>query len=228
MDKSARGIMPSLPAALAALVALAVAGAHAAERVVLDGLAPAEYSLSVTGTVSAEALGLPGDNGDGGVTDEQLRARDVPERALYTEDTFYKPASGPKGPFELTLAVGPAYVTMDGVAEPGLSIRVHFGEGIEPGTYEITDGFLDAGPNGAPVSVLVSAASADRGTGYAFGWEVDGMLTLEQIDREAATGHFRFRASNMNREGRVTDEHVTAEGAFRQLPFLPEAALPGR
>lgn len=222
MTKGLRGLAFGLLAGIASAVV------HADDGPSLDGLEPARYSLAVSGTVAAEAFALAADDGDAGVTDGQLRAREVPERALYTEDTFYKPESGPKGPFELTLAVGPQYVTMEGVDRPGLVVRLHFGEGIEPGTYEVTDGFIDVGPNAAPVAVLVSAASADRSTGYAFGWKVDGTLTLEQIDREAATGRFRFRANNMDREGRVTDERVTVAGAFRQIPFVPEAELPGR
>lgn len=209
------------------LAGITTASVHAGEQVGLDGLGPAQYSVVVSGAVSAEAFALPADDGDTDVSDERLRAGEVPERALYTGDTFYKPASGADGPFELTFYLGPRYVTVDGMEQPSLSVRLHFGEGIAPGTYDVTEGFLDVGPNAAPVAVLVSAVSADRKTGHAFSWKVDGTLTLEQINREAATGHFRFRANKMNREGRVTDQRLTAEGAFRGIPFLPEDELPG-
>lgn len=209
------------------LAGVMIASVHAGEQVGLDGLGPAEYSVAVSGAVSAEGSALPADDGDTGITDEQLRAREVSERALYTGDTFYKPASGADGPFELTFSLGPDYVTVDGMEQPSLSVRLHFAEGIAADSYDISDGFLDVGPNAAPVAVLVSATSADGKSGHAFGWKVDGTLTLEQIDREAATGHFRFGANKMDREGRVTDDRVTAEGAFRDIPFVPEDELPG-
>lgn len=213
--------------ALGLVAGLAHAAVHAADDAGLSSLEAGEYSIVVTGTIGAKAVALSATDGDAAVSDDQLRAREVSERARFTGDTFYKPESGADGPFELTMAVGPEYVTIDGLEQPALSLRLHFGEGIAPGTYDVTEGFLDAGPNGAPVSVLVGATSADRKTTFAFGWKVNGTLTLEQIDRQGATGHFRFRANRMNREGQVTDETVTAEGAFRRIPYVPEAELPG-
>jgi hypothetical protein len=199
----------------------------AAEGELLEGLEAGQYSVSVSGRVGAEATALPADNGDAGISDAELRAREAPERARYTGDTFYKPDSGASGPFEVSLSLGPDYVTMEGADHPALSVALHFAEGIEPGTYEVSDGFLDVGPNSVPVSVYVSAASADREQTFVFSWKVDGTVTLEQVDREAATGHFRFTANGMNRNGQVTDERVTVKGALRAIPFVPEVDLPG-
>ncbi len=198
---------------------------QAAEGERLQDLDPGQYSVLVRGPIAAEGARLPADNGDAAVSDRQLRAGGVAERARYTGDTFHKPESTASGPFELSLVLGPEFVSIDGADRPTLSVGLHFSEGIEPGTYEVNDGFLDVGPNAVPVAVFVSAASADREQTFVFSWEVNGSVTLEQVDREAATGRFRFAANRMNREGQVTDERVTAAGAFRAVPFVPEAEL---
>ena len=205
---------------------LSIGCGSAAAAVDLAGLAAGQYSLEVEGTVEASAHGLTADEEDATISNQQVRDRAVQERLLFTGDTFYKPESGESGPFEVSMTLGPEYTSIEGADAPGVVVSLHFAEGLEPGTYPVSDGLLDVGPNSAPVAVLVAAASKDREQRFAYGWKVVGEVTIEQLDREGATGVFEFAANGMNRKGQVTDDRIHVRGAFKQVPFTPEASLP--
>lgn len=192
----------------------------------LAALEPGQYSLEVRGSVEATAHGLTADEEDAAISNQQIRDRAAQERLLFTGDTFYKPESGESGPFEVSMSLGPDYTSIEGADAPGVVVSLHFSEGLEPGTYPVSDGLLDVGPNRAPVAVLVAAASKDRKQRFAYGWEVVGEVTIKQLDREGATGVFEFAANGMNRKGQVTDDRIHVRGAFKQVPFTPEDALP--
>lgn len=192
----------------------------------LAALEPGQYSLEVRGTVEATAHGLTADEEDATISNQQVRDRAAQERLLFTGDTFYKPESGESGPFEVSMTLGPDYTAIEGADAPGVVVSLHFAEGLEPGTYPVSDGLLDVGPNRAPVAVLVAAASKDRKQRFAYGWKVVGEVTIEQLDHDGATGVFEFAANGMNRKGQVTDDRIHVRGAFKQVPFTPEASLP--
>ncbi|MBA1148574.1 hypothetical protein H0Z60_16110 [Ectothiorhodospiraceae bacterium WFHF3C12] len=191
----------------------------------LSALEAGQYSVEVRGSVEATAHGLTADDKDAAISNQEMRDRAAQERLLFTGDTFYKPESGESGPFEISMTLGPDYTSIEGADAPGVVVSLHFAEGLEPGTYPVSDGLLDVGPNRAPVAVLVAAASKDRKQTFAYGWKVIGEVTIEQLDREQATGTFEFAANAMNRKGQVTDDRIQVRGAFKQVPFTPEASL---
>lgn len=193
----------------------------------MDSLQPQHYSAKVTGAVTAKAVGLNAANGDAQVSDDQIKGGEVSERLIYTYDTYYKPNNEAGGPYEITMSLGSDYASVEGEENSQVIIGLHFNDAIEPGTYEVTDGFLDVGPNSVPVSVLVAASSQERKQPLVFSWEVEGTVELETIDREQATGRFDFSAYGMNRKGQITDETITAKGAFKSVPYTPRDFLPG-
>jgi hypothetical protein len=210
----------------AAVFTLASGLGHTQETDDLESLKPQQYSVEVSGRVATRGVGLDAGNGDADVSVDQVKRGEVSERLLFTYDTYYKPENRTGGPYEITMILGPDYSEIEGVDKSDVIISLHFSEDIEPGTYEVTEGFIDVGPNSAPVSVMVAAASADRKQRFMFSWKVEGIMELETINRQEATGRFEFSAYGMNRKGQITDETISAKGAFRSVPYTPEESLP--
>ena len=209
-----------------AVLALVTCLGHAQEVDDLGSLEPQHYSVEVSGTVSARAMGLDAANGDAGVSGDQVKAGEVSERLIYSYDTYYKPDNETGGPYELTMILGSDYASIKGGENSQILVGLHFDESIEPGTYVVTDGFIDVGPNSAPVSVLVVASSEGRKRPLAFSWKVEGTVQLKAINREQATGRFEFSAYGMNRKGQITEDTIAAKGAFKSVPYTPEESLP--
>ncbi|XGA79847.1 hypothetical protein OR573_15430 [Halomonas sp. CH40] len=212
---------------VAGMVITMVSGpGHTQEVDDLDSLKPQHYSAGVTGAVTAKAVGLDAANGDAQVSDDQVKSGEMSERLIYTYDTYYKPDSETDGPYEITMSLGSDYATIEGEENSQVVIGLHFSDAIKPGTYEVTDGLLDVGPNSVPVSVLVAASSQERRQPLVFSWKVEGTVALETISREQATGRFEFSAYGMNRKGQITDDTIAAKGAFKSVPYTPQDSLP--
>lgn len=185
----------------------------------LTGLQEGEYQVTVEGKLNAAAEGLDATDGDASVSKDAITSGDVDERLLFRDDSYYKPESSASGPFEVEILLGEPHVETGKEGAELVIVGIHFNDSVEPGTYPIEDGFLDVGPNAAPVSILIAGTSKDRKQRHVFSWDVSGEAEIVKLDRGGATGTFAFTAHGMNRKGQVTDETVKAKVVFKSVPY---------
>lgn len=186
---------------------------------ILSDLAAGEYRVRVEGKVNASADSLVATEADSDVTEKAIRADEASERLLFRDDSFHSPKSTDSGPFEVEILLSGEHV---GTGEEGAElviVGIHFSDSVTPGAYPIDEGFLDVGPNAAPVSVMLAGVAKDQSQQHVFSWDVSGEAEIQKLGRDGATGVFQFSAHSMNEQGQVTEETVTANVAFKDVPY---------
>jgi len=177
------------------------------------------YSLHAEGAVQVEAVSLPIGEDDPGVSDAAILSGAATERFVYSPDPIDSDSSIESGPYRIIFMVGPDHAAMEGQEAIAFQASLHLSHEVEPGEYEIEEGFFDVGPNAVPVAAMAVAVSPDRSFQLPMTEIENGWLRLSEFG-DTASGSFEFTGVEMD-----GDRTITVRGAFEDAPMVPMSEL---